>query len=91
MIKSIITTSQNKPGFSSGLFETRLTASDLQRSITFYKDVIGLEPGLEVPERNCAFLWIGESKRSMLGLWSLGTMPLGLVLNMAFEVPGMIC
>ena len=69
-----------------GLFETHLTVSDLQRSITFYKDVIGLELGLEVPDRNCAFFWIGESKRSMLGLWSIGTMPLGLVLHIAFEV-----
>ncbi|HYO06869.1 MAG TPA: VOC family protein [Phototrophicaceae bacterium] len=69
-----------------GLFETHLTVRDLKRSITFYKDVIGLELGLEVPERNCAFFWIGESKHSMLGLWSIGTMPLGLVLHMAFEV-----
>ena len=69
-----------------GLFETHLSVSDLQRSINFYKNVIGLELGLEVPDRNCAFFWIGESKHSMLGLWSIGTMPLGLVLHIAFEV-----
>jgi lactoylglutathione lyase len=69
-----------------GLFETHLTVSDLQLSINFYKNVIGLELGLEVPDRNCALFWIGESKRSILGLWSIGTIPLGLVLHIAFEV-----
>ena len=69
-----------------GLFETHLTVTNLQRSILFYKDIVGLELGLEVSDRNCAFFWIGESKRSMLGLWSIETMPLGLVLHIAFEV-----
>jgi lactoylglutathione lyase len=70
----------------SGLFETHLTVSDLQRSIVFYRDVIGLELGIEVPERNCAFFWVGGSKRSMLGLWSMGSIPNGLKLHIAFKV-----
>ena len=69
-----------------GLFETHLTVSDLQRSIGFYRDVVGLPLALEVPERNAAFFWVGKSGRSMLGLWSLGTAPLGLTLHVAFEV-----
>jgi lactoylglutathione lyase len=69
-----------------GLFETRLTVSNLQRSIDFYRDVVGLELALEVHERNSAFFWIGDSRRSMLGLWSVGTVPLGLTLHVAFEV-----
>jgi lactoylglutathione lyase len=69
-----------------GLFETHLTVSDLDRSVGFYRDVVGLPLALEVPERSAAFLWIGDPGRSMLGLWSLGSAPLGLVLHLAFEV-----
>lgn len=68
------------------LFETHLTVSDLRRSIRFYRDVIGLQPAFEAPERNVAFFWIGGSGRSMLGLWSLGTTPVGLSLHLAFDV-----
>jgi lactoylglutathione lyase len=69
-----------------GLFETHLTVSDLPRSIAFYRDVVGLQLALEVYEGNAAFFWVGDSSRSMLGLWSLGTAPLGLTLHVAFEV-----
>jgi lactoylglutathione lyase len=69
-----------------GLFETHLTVSDLRRSIAFYRDIVGLQLALEVYERNAAFFWVGDSSRSMLGLWSLGTAPLGLTLHVAFEV-----
>src|SRR5439155_14139234 len=68
------------------LFETHLTVSDLQRSISFYRDVVGLKLAFEASERNVAFLWIGDSGRSMLGLWSLSTAPLGLILHLAFDV-----
>ena len=44
-----------------GLFETHLTVSNLQHSIDFYRDVVGLELALEVHERNSAFFWIGNS------------------------------
>jgi lactoylglutathione lyase len=63
-----------------------MTVSDLQRSIGFYRDVVGLKLAFEASERNVAFLWIGESGRSMLGLWSLGMAPLGLILHLAFDV-----
>src|SRR5207248_444058 len=73
-----------------GLFETHLTVSDLQRSIRFYRDIVGLQQAFEVSERNAAFFWIGDpsysSRHSMLGLWSVGTAPLGLNLHVAFEV-----
>jgi len=74
-----------------GLFETHLTVSDLRRSIRFYQDNLGLHLALEVLERNAAFFWIGDpssysSRRSMLGLWSIGTAPIGLTLHVAFEV-----
>jgi lactoylglutathione lyase len=69
-----------------GLFETHLTVSNLQRSIKFYQDIVGLQLALEVSDRNAAFFWIGDSKHSMLGLWSLGSIPMVLNLHIAFEV-----
>jgi lactoylglutathione lyase len=69
-----------------GLFEAHLTVSDLQRSISFYHDIVGLQLALYTSNRNAAFFWVGDSKRSMLGLWLLGTMPLGLTLHISFEV-----
>jgi lactoylglutathione lyase len=58
-----------------GLFETHLTVADLDRSIQFYRDVVGLPPALELRERGAAFFWIGEPGAAMLGLWSMGSMP----------------
>lgn len=69
-----------------GLFETHLTVSDLQRSIGFYRDIVGLQLSFEVSERNAAFFCIGDSRHSMLGLWSIGTVPLGITLHVAFRV-----
>lgn len=70
----------------AGLYETHLTVSDLARSAAFYRDVVGLSPALDLPERGAAFFWVGERSRSMLGLWSLGSAPLGLSLHVAFGV-----
>jgi lactoylglutathione lyase len=67
-----------------GLFETHLTVSDLGRAVAFYRDVVGLAVALELPERGAAFFWIGAPGRAMLGLWSLGSAPLGLSLHVAF-------
>lgn len=75
-----------KPISIQGLFETHLTVSNLQRSIKFYQDIVGLQLALEVSDRNAAFFWIGDSKHSMLGLWSFGSVPMGLNLHIAFEV-----
>ena len=68
---------------ATGLFETHLTVADLDRSIEFYRDVVGLPVALEVPERGAAFLWIGGPGEAMLGLWSLGSAPIGLSLHIA--------
>jgi GNAT superfamily N-acetyltransferase/catechol 2,3-dioxygenase-like lactoylglutathione lyase family enzyme len=69
----------------SGLFEAHLTVSDLSRSMTFYRDVVGLPLALEPPDRAAAFFWIGGAGEAMLGLWSLGSAPIGLSLHVAFE------
>jgi lactoylglutathione lyase len=68
-----------------GLFEAHLTVSDLKRSVTFYRDVVGLSPAQELPEREAAFFWIGAPGNAMLGLWDLGSAPIALSLHVAFE------
>ena len=71
---------------------THLTVTNLQQSIRFYRDIVGLHLALEVSDRSAAFFWIGNpasysSRRSMLGLWSIGTAaPIGLTLHVAFGV-----
>ena len=74
-----------KPVALTGLFETHLTVSNLDRSVAFYRDVVGLSLALEVPERGAAFFWIGGPGEAMLGLWSLGSAPIGLSLHVAFR------
>jgi lactoylglutathione lyase len=70
---------------ATGLFETHLTVSDLDRSIKFYRDVVGLPLALVLEERGAAFFWIGEPGEAMLGLWSLGSAPMGLSLHIALK------
>jgi ribosomal protein S18 acetylase RimI-like enzyme len=72
---------------TTGLFEAHLTVADLDRSMAFYRDVVGLEPALHVPERGAAFFWIGGPGRAMLGLWSIGSAPMGLSLHIALDTP----
>ena len=53
-----------------GLFEAHISVRDLDRSITFYRDIVGLEVGLVQPAAWCssALLSVGGRGRSMLGL-----------------------
>jgi lactoylglutathione lyase len=67
-----------------GIFETHLTVTDVARSGAFYRDVVGLEPAYDVPERGATFLWVGRPGGAMLGLWSIGSAPVGLSLHIAF-------
>src|SRR5882762_7390800 len=69
-----------------GLFETHLTVRSLERSIPFYRDVLGLPLAIAIPERNVAFFWIPTAGAGMLGLWEIGTSPLFLRLHIAFAV-----
>ena len=67
-----------------GIFETHLTVSDLDRSVAFYRDIVGLPLAMALPERGAAFFWVTEPGKAMIGLWSLGSAPLGLSLHVAF-------
>jgi len=69
------------------LFESHLTVSDLDRSIAFYRDVVGLELAHVVPDRGAAFFWIGGRGQSMLGLWRAGSAPHHTTLHLAFSAP----
>ncbi|PLS22393.1 VOC family protein [Neptunicoccus cionae] len=78
-------TQLNKPAIT-GVYETHLPVRNLETSIAFYRDVMGLELAHRNTERNIAFFWVGGKNRSMLGLWGAGSAPLGMVLHFAFQV-----
>ncbi len=48
-----------------GLWETHLTVSGLDRSIGFYRDVLGLTLAHAVPERHVAFFWDSRDRRCL--------------------------
>lgn len=52
-----------------GLYETHLFVEDLERSIDFYSNKMGLEQCRFDNERRIAFFWVGKPKQFMLGLW----------------------
>lgn len=56
-----------------GLFEAHITVSDVERSVAFYRDVVGLELGIAQPERPAAFFWVGGRGRSMMGIFGPGS------------------
>lgn len=68
-----------------GLFEAHLTVRDLDRSIGFYRDLLGLELAHVIPARKVAFFWLGGPGNTMLGLWAVGTAPLAMRLHIAFD------
>ncbi len=67
------------------LFETHLTVVDLQRSMAFFSQVLGLELAEVFLDRKVAFYWIGGKGASMLGLWEVGAGPQRLSLHVAFK------
>jgi catechol 2,3-dioxygenase-like lactoylglutathione lyase family enzyme len=58
-----------------GLFEAHITVGDFERSVAFYRDVVGLELGIAQPERPAAFFWVGGHGRSMMGIFGVGCVP----------------
>ena len=66
------------------LFEAHLIVADLDASIAFYRDQVGLELAHVVPARRAAFLWVGARGRSMLGLWQNGAGPQRTTTHIAF-------
>ncbi len=68
------------------LFESHLTVSDLERSMRFYGETLGLELARVFPERKAAFYWVGQPGGSMLGVWETGSAPQHMSLHIAFSV-----
>jgi lactoylglutathione lyase len=66
------------------LFEAHLTVADLDRSIGFYRDRLGLELAQVVAEPQAAFFWIGSRGHTMLGLWAGETAPQSWTTHIAF-------
>lgn len=50
-------------------FEVHIPVANLQASIEFYRDVLGLQLARTSEERSYAFFWIGAPGSQMLGLW----------------------
>lgn len=68
------------------LFESHLTVSDLERSMSFFGETLGFKLARAFPDRKAAFYWIGRPGESMLGLWEVGTGPQRVSLHIAFTV-----
>jgi lactoylglutathione lyase len=69
----------------TGLFETHLTVQNLDRSVAFYRDIVGLPVATTNPARRVAFMWIGGPGEAMLGLWEAPG-PLSLHLHFALRM-----
>jgi lactoylglutathione lyase len=68
------------------LFEAHLNVHNLEVSIAFYRDVVGLELAYVHRERPLAFFWIGGRGNAMLGLWSGSSSPNVMRLHVAFRM-----
>src|SRR5882672_9930660 len=66
------------------LFEAHLAVADLDASIAFYRDVLGLKLAYITPARQASFFWVGSPGQGMLGLWSAGTVPQKTTTHIAF-------
>jgi lactoylglutathione lyase len=67
------------------LFEAHLPVANLEQSIAFYRDVVGLELAHVARSREVAFLWIGSPGHAMLGLWAAGSGPQKTTMHVAFS------
>jgi lactoylglutathione lyase len=66
------------------LFEAHLPVADLDASVVFYRDLVGLELAHVVPARQAAFFWVGPRGNGMLGLWAAGSSPHKTTMHIAF-------
>jgi lactoylglutathione lyase len=66
------------------LFEAHLAVADLDTSISFYREQVGLELAHVTAARGAAFFWIGSRGRAMLGLWTAGSGPQKTTMHIAF-------
>jgi len=55
------------------LYETHLAVRNTEISKAFYTEIVQLSFAYRDPKRDIVFLWIGENRASMLGLWGPDT------------------
>jgi len=76
------------------LYETHLPVQSTEVSQRFYVEVVLLEFAYRDPARDIVFLWIGDNKRSMLGLWgpatTLGSRPHSCHFAIAVSLPELL-
>ena len=73
----------SQPVAINGLFETHLAVRDLDDSVGFYRDVVGLQLAHREPTRGAAFFWVGDIGQAMLGVWEAGSAPITVTLHIA--------
>jgi lactoylglutathione lyase len=64
-----MSTKQPPASFITKLFETHLKVKNLERSMEFYGNPLGLELAQTALARRAAFYWLGERRNTMLGIW----------------------
>jgi lactoylglutathione lyase len=67
------------------LFEAHLLVTDVHAAVNFYRDVVGLRLAHVTHAGDAAFMWIGEAREAMLGLWACGSGPLRVTSHAAFR------
>ena len=63
------TKSEGWEGSEMQLYETHLPVADTEKSAQFYREVVELQFAYRDPTRDIVFLWVGNNRKSMLGLW----------------------
>ncbi|CAN5427245.1 VOC family protein [soil metagenome] len=59
-----------------GLFETHIKVADLEQSMGFYGEVLGLPLATIDEKRRVAFYWLGGRGEAMLGVWEQAELPI---------------
>jgi lactoylglutathione lyase len=52
-----------------GLFETHIHVSNLENSMKFYGEILGLPLARYIEPNRSAFYWIGQPGEAMFGIW----------------------
>ena len=68
------------------LFEAHLTVRDLDGSMVFFGDTLGLRLAQVCLARRVAFYWIGMQGQAMLGIWESPSHQPGISTHIAFLV-----
>lgn len=68
------------------IYETHLHVRNLEKAINFYQNKLGLSLAKKLLKRRVAFIWVGENKKQMLGLWEVHANEDFVMKHFAFRV-----